>query len=79
MPTFPNSPPDIFLKTQRDLTYVYIIFKTEGSKESNLWEDFCFALSANYLLQRHTAHVCFPYINIGHHTSSNTDLLEILL
>ena len=59
MPTIPNSPQDIFLKTQRDLTYVDIIFKTEGSKEFNFWEDFCSALSANYLLQRHTTHVYF--------------------
>ena len=59
MPTFPNFPPDIFWKTQRDLTYVDIIFKTEGSKEFNFWKDFYFALSANHLLQRHTTDVCF--------------------
>ena len=61
MPTFPNFRPDIFWKTQRDLTYVDINFKTEGSKEFNFWKDFYFALSANYLLQRHTTDVCSIY------------------
>ena len=74
---FPNFPPDIFLKTQRHL-FVVIIFKTEESKEFNFWKDFHFALSANYLLQRHATHVCF-HISIWviiHH--QNTDRLELL-
>ena len=50
MPTFPNFPSDIFLKTQRVLTCLDIILKTEGSKEFNFWKDFYLALSANYLL-----------------------------
>ena len=36
--------------------------KTEGSKEFNFWKDFYFALSENYLLQRHATHVCFHII-----------------
>ena len=43
----------------RHLTYVDIIFKKEGSKKFNFWKDLFFALSANYLLQRHATHVCF--------------------
>ena len=54
-----------------------IIFKIEGSKEFNFWKDFYFALFSNYLLQGWNSRV-FPYINIGHHTSSNTDRMEIL-
>ena len=59
MPTFFQFSPDTFFKTQRHLTYVDIIFKTAGSKKINFWKDFYFALSANYLLQRHTTHLCF--------------------
>ena len=55
---FSNFHPDIFLKTQRHLNVV-IIFKTEGSKEFNFWKDFYFALTANYLLQRHATDLCF--------------------
>ena len=52
---------------------------TDGSKEFNFWKDFYCALSANYLLQLETCNSrVFPYINIGHHTSSNIDRLEIL-
>ena len=36
--------------------------KTEGSKEFNFWKYFYFALSENYLLQRHATHVCFHII-----------------
>ena len=56
---FPIFPLTFFLKTQRDLTYVDIIFRTEGSKEFNFWKEFYFALSANYFLQKHTTDVCF--------------------
>ena len=50
MLTFSQFSSDIFFKTQRHLTYVDIIFKTEGSKKFNFWKDFYFALSANFLL-----------------------------
>ena len=59
MLTFSQFFSDIFFKTPRHLTYVDIFFKTEGSKKFNFWKDFYFALSANYLLQRHATHVCF--------------------
>ena len=52
---------DIFFKTPRHLTYVDIIFKTEGSKKFNFWKDFYFALSANYLLQRQATHFVSIY------------------
>ena len=59
MLTFSQFSSDIFFKTQRHLTYVDIIFKTEGSKKFNFWKDFYFALSANFLLQRHATYLCF--------------------
>ena len=59
MLTFSQFSSDIFFKTQRHLTYVDIIFKTEGSKKFKFWKDFYFALSANFLLQRHATYVCF--------------------
>ena len=59
MLTFYQFSSDTFFKTPRHLTYVDIIFRTEGSKKFNFWKDFCFALSANYLLQGHATHVCF--------------------
>ena len=61
MLTFSQFSSDIFFETQLHLTYVNIIFKTEGPRKFNFWKDFYFALSANYLLQRHASHVCLIY------------------
>ena len=61
MLTFSQFSSDILFEPQRHLTYVDIIFKTEGSKKFNFWKDFYFALSANYLFQRQATHVCLIY------------------
>ena len=61
MLTFSQFSSDILFEPQRHLTYVNIIFKTEGSKKFNFWKDFYFALSANYLFQRQATHVCLIY------------------
>ena len=74
---FPISPP-FFLKTQRHL-YVVIIFEDWRIERIQFLERFLFCFISKILVTETCNSSVFPYMNIGHHTSSNTDRLEILL
>ena len=63
---FPSFHPDTFFENSTASKRSHN-FKTEGSKEFNFWKDFYFALSVNYLLQRHGTHVCISISVIIHH------------
>ena len=79
MLTFSQFSSDILFEPQRHLTFVDIIFKTGGSKKFNFWKDFYFALPTNKLVTETSNSRVSDISLIGHHTSSNTDRLEILL